>query len=399
MQPTSVLATITGRDRPGVNAAFFAALAAHDVEVRDVEQVVIRDRLILAVLFDLRGDPVALRRSVTRTAQALGLQSEVTIDDDVGASRRPPRGTRTHVIVLGRPLRPGAFSHIAQRIADIGDNIESVAQLATEPASSVEMIVRTTDPVELRAVLVQAADDTGVDIAVEQAGLRRRAKRLVVLDIDSTLIRDDAIDLLAERAGVSDQVVAITERAMAGQLEFSESLRTRVALLAGLPLAEVEAVRDTLRLTPGARMFVRTLRRLGYQVGVVSGGFTVFADRFVAELGLDFAAANELEIVDGRVTGNVVGPIIDRAGKAEALERFATQFGVPLAQTVAVGEGANDIDMLEAAGLGIAFNAKSALRAAADTSVNLPFLDTVLFVLGISREEIDEADEAGEPPG
>ena len=399
MQPTSVLATITGRDRPGVNAALFAALAAHDVEVRDVEQVVIRDRLILAVLFDLRGDPVALRRSVTRTAQALGLQSEVTIDDDVGASRRPPRGTRTHVIVLGRPLRPGAFSHIAQRIADIGDNIESVAQLATEPASSVEMIVRTTDPVELRAVLVQAADDTGVDIAVEQAGLRRRAKRLVVLDIDSTLIRDDAIDLLAERAGVSDQVVAITERAMAGQLEFSESLRTRVALLAGLPLAEVEAVRDTLRLTPGARMFVRTLRRLGYQVGVVSGGFTVFADRFVAELGLDFAAANELEIVDGRVTGNVVGPIIDRAGKAEALERFATQFGVPLAQTVAVGEGANDIDMLEAAGLGIAFNAKSALRAAADTSVNLPFLDTVLFVLGISREEIDEADEAGEPPG
>jgi len=399
MQPTSVLATITGRDRPGVNAAFFAALAAHDVEVRDVEQVVIRDRLILAVLFDLRGDPAALRRSVTRTAQALGLQSEVTIDDDVGASRRPSRGTRTHVIVLGRPLRPGAFSHIAQRIADIGDNIESVAQLATEPASSVEMIVRTTDPVELRAVLVQAADDTGVDIAVEQAGLRRRAKRLVVLDIDSTLIRDDAIDLLAERAGVSDQVVAITERAMAGQLEFSESLRTRVALLAGLPLAEVEAVRDTLRLTPGARMFVRTLRRLGYQVGVVSGGFTVFADRFVAELGLDFAAANELEIVDGRVTGNVVGPIIDRAGKAEALERFATQFGVPLAQTVAVGEGANDIDMLEAAGLGIAFNAKSALRAAADTSVNLPFLDTVLFVLGISREESDEADEAGEPPG
>jgi phosphoserine phosphatase len=397
MQPTSVLATITGRDRPGVNAALFAALAAHDVEVRDVEQVVIRDRLILAVLFDLRGDPAALRRSVTRTAQALGLESEVTIDDDdVGASRRPPRGTRTHVIVLGRPLRPGAFSHIAQRIADIGDNIESVAQLATEPASSVEMIVRTTDPVELRAVLVQAADDTGVDIAVEQAGLRRRAKRLVVLDIDSTLIRDDAIDLLAERAGVSDQVVAITERAMAGQLEFSESLRTRVALLAGLSLAEVEAVRDTLRLTPGARMFVRTLRRLGYQVGVVSGGFTVFADRFVAELGLDFAAANELEIVDGRVTGNVVGPIIDRAGKAEALERFATQFGVPLAQTVAVGEGANDIDMLEAAGLGIAFNAKSALRAAADTSVNLPFLDTVLFVLGISREEIDEA---GEPPG
>jgi phosphoserine phosphatase len=186
MQPTSVLATITGRDRPGVTAAFFAALAAHDVDVRDVEQVVIRDRLILAVLFDLRGDPAALRTSVMRTAQALGMESEVTIadDDDDEESHRSPGGTRSHVIVLGRPLRPGALSHVAQRIADIGANIESVAQLSIEPVSSVEMIVRATDPVELRAVLVQAAEDTGVDIAVERAGLRRRAKRLVVLDVD-----------------------------------------------------------------------------------------------------------------------------------------------------------------------------------------------------------------------
>ncbi|MDT4934373.1 MAG: phosphoserine phosphatase [Pseudonocardiales bacterium] len=392
MQPTSVLATITGRDRPGVTAAFFSALAAHDVDVRDVEQVVIRDRLILAVLFDLRGDSAALRNSVTQAAQALGMECEVTVAD--GPPRRAARGSRSHVIVLGRPLRPGALSHITQRVADIGDNIESLAQLATEPATAVEMIVRTTDPVQLRAVLVQAADETGVDIAVEQAGLRRRAKRLVVLDVDSTLIRDEAIDVLAERAGVSDQVVGITERTMAGELDFVESLRARVALLAGLPEAEVWSVRDALRLTPGARTFVRTLQRLGFQVGVVSGGFTVFTDRFVAELGLDFAAANELEIVDGVVTGKVAGEIIDRPGKAEALERFATQFRVPLSQTVAVGDGANDIDMLEAAGLGIAFNAKSALRAAADTSVNLPFLDTVLFVLGIPRDEIDEADDS-----
>jgi phosphoserine phosphatase len=393
MQPTSVLATITGRDRPGVTAAFFSALAAHDVDVRDVEQVVIRDRLILAVLFDLRGDPAALRKSVTRTAAALGMESEVAIAEDSRSAHRPPKGTQSHVIVLGHPLRPGALSHIAQRIADTGGNIESVAQLGTEPVSSVEMLVRTTNPADLRAVLVQAADDTGVDIAVEQAGLRRRAKRLVVLDVDSTLIRDEAIDLLAERAGVSEKVAAITEQAMAGQLEFSESLRARVALLAGLPLAEVEAVRDALRLTPGARTFVHTLRRLGHQVGVVSGGFSVFTDRFVAELELDFAAANELEIVDGRISGNVPGPILDRPGKAEALERFASQFSVPLSQTVAVGDGANDIDMLATAGLGIAFNAKSALRGVADTSLNLPFLDTVLFVLGIPREEIDEAGE------
>lgn len=395
MQPTSVLATVTGRDRPGVTAAFFAALAAYDVDVRDVEQVVIRDRLILAVLFDLRGDSVALRSSVTQAARALGMECEVAIAD--GVSRRAAYGSRSHVIVLGRPLRPGALSHLAQRIADIGDNIESVAQLSVEPATSIEMIVRTNDQMHLRHVLMQAAEETGVDVAVERAGLRRRAKRLVVLDVDSTLIRDEAIDVLAVRAGVSEQVSAITERAMSGRLDFAESLRERVGLLAGLAESEVQAVRDELRLTPGARTFVRTLHRLGYHVGVVSGGFTVFTDRFVEELGLDFAAANTLEIVDGRVTGQVLGPIVDRAGKAEALERFATQFGVPLSQTVAVGDGANDIDMLETAGLGIAFNAKASLRAAADTSLNLPFLDTVLFVLGIPRDEIDEPDEPDFP--
>lgn len=391
MQPTSVLATITGRDRPGVTAAFFAALAAHDVEVRDVEQVVIRDRLMLSVLFDLRGDTAALRNSVTVAAGALGMECEIAIAD-LGGSARPERpGTRSHVIVMAHPLRPGAVSHVAQRIADSGGNIETVTQLSSEPTTALQMLVRTADPVELRAVMVQAAADTGVDIAVEPAGLLRRAKRLVVLDVDSTLIREQVIDVLAERAGVAEQVAAITTRAMAGELDFAASLRERVALLAGMSESDVEQVRDGLRLAPGARTFVRTLRRLGYHVGVVSDGFTAFTGRFVEELDLDFAAANELEIVDGAVTGRVVGPILDRRGKAEALHRFAVQFGVPLNQTVAVGDGANDIDMLEAAGLGVAFNARSALRAAADTSVNLPYLDSVLFVLGITREEVADA--------
>jgi len=213
----------------------------------------------------------------------------------------------------------------------------------------------------------------------------------VVLDVDSTLIQDEGIDVLATRAGVGEQVAHVTARAMAGELDFTESLVRRVELLAGLPVSDVYAARDTLRLTPGARTFVHTLRRLGFHVGVVSGGFTVFTDRFVAELELDFAAANELEVADGRLTGRLVGEVVDRAGKAKALTRFAEQFGVPLSQTVAVGDGANDIDMLDAAGLGIAFNAKAALRAAADTSVNVPYLDSVLFVLGISRDEIVEA--------
>src|SRR3954452_1870978 len=176
MNPITVLATVTGRDRPGVTAAFFSALAAHDVEVRDVEQVVIRDRLILTVLFDLRGDTAALRNSVTLTAGALGMECEIAIADQGGSARPEIPGTRHHVIVLGHPLRPGAVSHVAQRIADSGGNIETVTQLSSEPATALEMIVRSLDPVELRAVLVQAADDTGVDIAVEPAGLLRRAK-------------------------------------------------------------------------------------------------------------------------------------------------------------------------------------------------------------------------------
>jgi phosphoserine phosphatase len=392
MQPSSILVTVTGRDRSGVTAAFFTALAAHDVDVRDVEQVVIRDRLILAVLLDLRGDVGPLRRSASRTAQALGMECEVVLAGE-GNERRSRGSNRHHVIVLGRPLRPGAIGDIAQRIADLGGNIESVSQLSVEPASSVEMLVTAEDGHVLRAALVRAAEETGVDIAVEPAGLRRRAKRLVVLDVDSTLIQDEGIDVLAARAGVGDQVAAITERAMAGELDFEQSLRARVELLAGLSLSQVHRVRDQLRLTAGALTFTRTLKQLGYHVGVVSGGFTVFTDRFVAELGLDFAAANELEVVDGALTGRVIGTVIDRPGKAVALARFAQQFGVPMSQTVAVGDGANDIDMLEAAGLGIAFNAKAALRARADTSVNQPFLDSVLFVLGIGMDEIAEAEQ------
>jgi len=391
MRPTSVLMTVTGRDRPGITASFFAVLAAHDVDVRDVEQVVIRDRLILTVLVDLRGDTASLRNSVTRAAGALGMDCELAVNDDPGAARPSVWGGRIHVIMLGHPLRAGAVGHVAQRIADSGGNIEMVTQLSAEPVAALELVVRTADPDALRSILIQAADDTGVDIAVEPAGLRRKAKRLVVLDVDSTLIRGEAIDALAERAGVADRVRTITAAAMAGDLDFAASLRERVELLAGVPEQVLADVRDKLELTPGAATFVRTLRRLGYHVGVVSGGFTAVISRFVAELDLDFAAANELEIVDGVLTGRVLGPVVDAAGKAEALSRFAEKFDVPLSQTVAVGDGANDVAMLERAGLGIAFNAKAALRAAADAAVNVPYLDSVLFVLGVTRDEIAEA--------
>ena len=386
---SAILVTVTGKDRPGVTGALFAAMAAHDVDVLDVEQVVIRGRLILGVLLEARGDPAVLRRSVTMTCEALGVDAEFVVADTARRPRRSRRIGRHHVILVGRPLRSGAIGHVAQALADIGGNIDSIVQLGHDPVSSLELIVSDVQGEVLRSTLAAAGADTGIDIAVEAAGLRRRAKRLVVLDVDSTLVQGEGIDLLAERAGVGDEVAAITARAMGGELDFSQALLARVKLLAGLPIAEVHAVRDALALTPGADTLVHTLRRLGFRIGVVSGGFTVFTDRFVAELGLDFAAANELDVHDGVLTGRVVGTIVDRAAKATALRRFAEEFGVPMEQTIAIGDGANDIDMIEAAGLGIAFNAKAPLRKSADATLSVPFLDTVLFVLGVSRDEID----------
>ncbi len=397
MQAIDVMVTVTGRDRPGVTAALFSSFAAHDVDVVDLEQVVIRQRLILGVVLSLSGDPASLRRSIGNTCSALGMEHEVVVVDQPGADAAPAGAARIpklHVVVLGHPLRPGSIADVCQRIADVGGNIESVTQLSTYPVSSLDLIVADADEALLRGALVRAAGDTGLDIAVERAGLSRRAKRLVVLDVDSTLVQGEGIDELAKLAGVEHEVAAITADAMAGRLDFTESLLARVALLRGLEVAQVYRVRDSMQLTPGARTLVRTLKRLGYTVGVVSGGFTHFTDRFVAELGLDFAAANVLEVLDGVLSGRVVGEVLDRAGKAAALQRFAEQFEVPLAQTVAIGDGANDIDMLRTAGLGIAFNGKAALRESAEVAVNHPFLDAVLYVLGISRSEIEAADIA-----
>ena len=227
---------------------------------------------------------------------------------------------------------------------------------------------------------------------MENYSLERRNKRLIVFDVDSTLIQGEVIEMLAERAGAGAAVSAITDAAMRGELDFAESLHQRVATLAGLPAEVLDEVADQVELTPGARTTIRTLRRLGFHCGVVSGGFRQVIEPLAHELMLDFVAANELEIIDGRLTGRVVGPIVDSAGKAKALRDFANQAGVPMEQTVAVGDGANDIDMLNAAGLGVAFNAKPALREVADASLSHPYLDTVLFILGVTRSEIEAAD-------
>jgi len=262
-------------------------------------------------------------------------------------------------------------------------------RLSNYPVISYELIVVGSDLARLRSSLLQASHDYHVDIAIEREGLARRAKRLVVVDMDSTLIRDEVIDLLAAEAGVRDEIAALTSEAMAGDLDFETALRQRVRLLAGLDEETLHRVRDRLRLTPGARTFVRTLKRLGYRVAIVSGGFDLFADYAKDLLGADSAHANRLEIVDGRLSGELEGDIIDGSAKARLLEEIAAADGISLEQAVAIGDGANDIEMLSRAGLGIAFNAKPALAAAADATLQVPYLDAILFVLGLKREDIE----------
>ena len=387
----SLLLTVTGRDHPGVTAALFDVLAAHGAQLSDVEQVVVHDRLLLGVVVSGDGDGAAVRAALEARAAELDVEVEFT---PLSSSAPTGGGDRHHVIVLGAPLEPAAFAGVARRLASCGANIERVLRLSSYPLSAYDLLVSGGETGRLRSELAAEAVAQRVDIAVEQATLWRRARRLVVMDVDSTLVQGEVIEMLAAQAGCEAQVAAVTEQAMRGEIDFEESLRARVALLEGLPVSAVDAVRAQVRLTPGGRTLVRTLKRLGYAVGIVSGGFTCVTDDLVAELGLDHALSNTLETVDGRLTGRVLGRVVDRARKAEALREFAALQGLTMAQTVAIGDGANDLDMLAAAGLGIAFNAKPVVREAADAALSVPFLDAVLFLLGVPREEVEAADAA-----
>jgi phosphoserine phosphatase len=396
-RPLTILVTLTGRDRPGVTSRLFTALAAHELTVLDIEQVVIRGRLVLGALLGSGPDPdlTAIHRAVRVLAADLGMEAEIT----TGSGESPRRRGQLHVTVLGSPLAPAAVAGIAGRIAAHGANIDRIDRIADRPVTCIEFAVSGADPDALRTTLTLQAAELGVDVAVQRGGLHRRGMRLVVMDVDSTLISGEVIDVLAARAGCAEQVAKVTAATMRGDLDFTASLRERVALLAGLPESVLGGVRRDLRLAPGARTLVRTLRRLGYRCAIVSGGFTQITDGLVAELGLDYAAANTLEISGGKLTGQLTGPVIDRAGKAAALRRFAGEAGVPLSQTVAIGDGANDLDMIAAAGLGVAFNAKQVVRDAADASVSVPYLDTVLYLLGVTRDEVEAADAGDEGGG
>ena len=385
----TLLLTLTGPDRPGVTTAVFDALSRPGVEVLDVEQVVVRGHLTLAVLTTAGWDESATMAAVHKVGRDLGLRVTGVAGTGDNASRRK---NRLHVTLLGNPVLPVAVAGVAGRIAAQGANIDRVRRLSRYPVTTLELDISGGDPDGLRRELTLEAVAHGVDVAVSPAGLARRGRRLVVMDVDSTLIQDEVIELLAAHAGREAEVAAVTERAMRGEIDFAASLHERVACLAGLPEIVIAQVGADLRLTPGARTLCRTLHRLGLTLGLVSGGFAEVIAPLAKELGITYVAANQLEIVDGRLTGRVRGEVVDRAGKAAALRKFAAAEGLPMSRTVAIGDGANDLDMLAAAGLGVAFNAKPLVRKQADTAVNVPYLDAVLYLLGIPRAEVEDAD-------
>lgn len=385
------LILLSGVDTPGITQALFETLSPFAITVLDIEQVVARDRVILTVLIALNPDhQEAIDEDLNACAERLGVDIATSFQSQEGSTIAAKTGLM-HVVALGNPLNPSAISAIAAEIAEHGGNIERIHRTASIPVTAIEFVVSDVDQDCLRPSLATVANSHSVDIAVSPGGLMRWAKKLVVMDVDSTLIQQEVIELLGRRAGKEPEIKEITDRAMRGELDFEASLRARVSLLAGLPESVIADVREEVLLTPGARTLVATLKKLGHSVAVVSGGFTAVIEPILDELGITHYRANNLEIVDGKLTGNILGDVIDRAAKAKALRDFASLEGVSIGQTIAIGDGANDLDMIAAAGLGIAFNAKPAVKAAADSSLSAPYLDSVLYLLGITREEVEEA--------
>ncbi len=387
------LILLTGNDKPGITEALFATLSPFSVAILDIEQVVISHRLILTVL-------IALNPAHEKAIVADLLQCEQSMDVEIATlfSTNTPQSIAVkkgllHVVILSTKLHPLALAAISGAMASVGANIERISRTASQPVIAIEFLISGVEQIAVSAVLAPIAAKHNVDMAVQPGGLLRLAKKLVQLDVDSTLIQQEVIELLAAKAGVSQKVREITDLAMRGELDFEQSLRSRVKLLKGLPESVISEVQNEISLTLGARTLIDTLHRLGHSVAVVSGGFIDVIAPLVDSLKIKYVKANKLEIIDGFLTGNISGEVIDRAAKAAALREFAELENLTMSQTIAIGDGANDLDMIAAAGLGIAFNAKPAVKAAADSSLTAPYLDSVLYLLGIASEDIESTRE------
>ena len=383
------LILLSGVDKPGITASLFEVLSAFAITILDIEQVVIKDRLILAALIALNP---AHEQAIAADLESCATTLEVDIATLFSYEAKLATSTKdslVHVVILSTKMNPKAISELSAGMRESGANIERITRLASTPITAIEFVLSGAKQKELSQVLSPIASSNGVDIAVQPGGLQRHARKLVQLDVDSTLIQQEVIELLAAKAGVGSEVISITEQAMRGEIDFEKSLRARVALLKGLPVSAISEVQEQILLTPGAKTLVSTLHTLGHTVAVVSGGFIDVIAPLLKELDIKYFKANSLGIENGVLTGEVIGPVIDRAAKAAALREFAVAQSISMDQTIAIGDGANDLDMIAAAGLGIAFNAKPSVKAAADSSISQPYLDSVLYLLGISVEEIE----------
>ncbi|WP_223642366.1 phosphoserine phosphatase SerB [Corallococcus sp. EGB] len=387
----SVLLTVTGKDGPDTTARLTGLLAQAGAELLDVEQVVVQGLLTLALWVRLP-DGASLPL-LPELARELGVTVDVLA---VPPAVAPPGAEPLRYVVTaaGKALGVQDVHALTQRLAEGHARVERITRLSETPLAAVELHVTLppdADPSALkRALLALSMASPTFDVALQRESLYRRGKRMVVMDMDSTLIRIEVIDELARAYGVHAKVAAITERAMHGEMDYDESLRQRVALLAGLDARVLHELAANLPLTEGAETLIRVLKRLGYRTAVISGGFSVAAEALQQRLGIDFAYSNALEVRDGKLTGRTVGTIVNARRKAELLETLAKQEGILLEQVIAVGDGANDLLMLEKAGLGIAFRAKPKLREAADTSISAGGLDTILTLLGLTARELRE---------
>ena len=378
------LILVSGEDRPGITESLMQTLSAFSVTIIDIEQLVIRDRLLLTVLLSLdeaHAEAITEDLGVLQEQIGLDIAIDFTQQDSTKIS-----GETLRVVVVGNAIKPSGLAAVASQIAKLGGNISAIKRTAIDPLISIELELSIPNN-SLKAVqgaLALVAIENKIDLAVEPGGLQRKSKRIVMLDMDSTLIEQEVINLLGQAAGKSSEIEAITDKAMAGDLDFKTALIERVSLLKGLDHNILNQVRDQITLTKGAKKLVDELHQQGHKVGVVSGGFIEVIEPILKSLEIDFYRANKLKIQDGVLTGEIDGPLIDSHAKRMALEEFADQEQVQLEQTVAIGDGANDLEMIKAAGLGIAFNAKPKVAAAADTTISNQDLSTVLLLMGIS---------------
>lgn len=388
-----ILVTVTGPDHPGITARLTGVLAEEGAQLLDIEQVVVRGQLTLSLL--VSSEARGVLKELLFAAKELGVE----LNFEPLPEQEPRAALQKHVVTaIGRSLGSAELHKISRALAARGGNIERINRLSAGALASVEITLglsRFEDAELLKQDLLALAMNSPFDVALQREGLYRRSKRLVVMDMDSTLIQIEVIDELARAHGVVEEVAKITERAMQGEMDYNEALRQRLALLKGLDIGVLRKIASELPLTEGAETLIRVLRRLGYRTAVLSGGFSIAAEALKARLGIDYAYSNVLEISEGKLTGRVSGPVVNAQRKAELLETIAQAEGILLDQVIAVGDGANDLLMLQRAGLGIAFRAKPKLREAADTSLSSNGLDAILYLLGISAREIQEVEQLG----